>query len=365
MLRVLVTSLCLILPGSVAQAQAPSLIGVTPNSGSTAGGTEVTVSGVNLIPPCQILCPTLALTLQFGDRAAAFTIVNSTTLKAVTPPHETGTVDIVFKNGPSTIATLPNGFTYLAATEADQYEKILVPQAFSLTPGRFGSLWKSEFFVLNQSDRAVRVKGADSDIQPLGDECTRECSVRDAIPARTAFDLPLKRTPPGAPPGVILHVRKSVASSLHYSLRIRDLSRQADSAGTEIPVVREHEFRTGTVHLLNIPTDEKFRQTLRIYTPGSETGSDVRLLIYPMDSSVPIAEATLRLTRSNSEPCDSLFVCYPAYGGVAFLTESYPAIKAVSAVRIELRAAFQNLKLWAFASITNNETQQVTTSTPQ
>ncbi|HXI13365.1 MAG TPA: IPT/TIG domain-containing protein [Thermoanaerobaculia bacterium] len=365
MLRGLVISFCVLFLGSAAHAQIPALTGVAPNSGPTTGGTEVTVIGVNLIPPCQILCPPLALTIEFGNTPAALTVVNSTTIKAVTPAHQPGTVDIVLKNGPSMFATLRNGFTYVAATETEDYETVLVPQAFSLTPGRFGSLWKSEFFVLNQSDRPVSVKGADSDIQPLGDECTRECSARDAIPARTAFDLPLKRTPPGAPPGVLLHVRKSVASSLHYSLRIRDLSRQADSAGTEIPVVREHEFRSGTVQLLNIPTDDKFRQTLRIYTPGSETGSDVRLLIYPMDSSVPIADATLRLTRSNSEPCDSLFVCYPAYGGVAFLTESYPAIKAVSAVRIELRAAFPNLKLWAFASITNNETQQVTTSTPQ
>lgn len=348
--------------GSTALAQTPAFTTATPNSGPTTGQTVVTLRGVNLLPQCNILCP--PLTLHFGDKSAAFTVVDSTTIRAVSPPHESGPVDIIYYNG-TRLITLSPGFTFVLADSADAFETVLIPQAFSLTPGRFGSLWKSDFFLLNQSDRPLKLKGPDADIQPLGDECTNECFFPDVVLPRSIFDLPLNRTPPGAPPGVLLNVRKSVSSDIHYSLRIRDLSRQAQSAGTEIPVVREHEFRVGGLQLLNVPTNDLFRQTLRVYSPDSEIGALVLIRIYPMFSDVPIAQGEISLSRSTSESCNSTRPCYPAYGGVSFLTESFPAIKAVPTVRIELQSVFPKLRFWAMVSITNNDTQQVTTSTPQ
>src|SRR5438552_15001953 len=65
----------------------PVVNSVTPNTGSTAGGTAVTISGNNFFNPS---------TVTFGGAAATnVVVVNSTTITATTPAHAAGTVDVV------------------------------------------------------------------------------------------------------------------------------------------------------------------------------------------------------------------------------------------------------------------------------
>ena len=63
-------------PLSYAYVDAPTLVSLTPTSGSTSGGTSVTVNGTGL-------SSTTAVT--FGGTTASFAVLNSTTLVAVTP----------------------------------------------------------------------------------------------------------------------------------------------------------------------------------------------------------------------------------------------------------------------------------------
>lgn len=88
-------------------ANAPTLTAVSPNTGTTAGGTAITVTGT-------AFTPSTALTIG-GVSANSVTIVNSTTLTAVTPAYVSGSLlqDVTVNNGIST-ATLANGFTYVA-----------------------------------------------------------------------------------------------------------------------------------------------------------------------------------------------------------------------------------------------------------
>ncbi len=83
---------------------APSLTTVTPNQGPTAGGTNVTIIGTNLIPTS---------TVKFGATSAtSFSAISSTQINAVAPSG-TGTVQVVV----TTIGGTSNGlpYTYVAA----------------------------------------------------------------------------------------------------------------------------------------------------------------------------------------------------------------------------------------------------------
>jgi IPT/TIG domain len=64
----------------------PLVTGVTPNRGSTAGGTPVTITGSDF---------TDATDVTFGGRAAqSFTVVNSSTIQAQTPVSTIGAAQV-------------------------------------------------------------------------------------------------------------------------------------------------------------------------------------------------------------------------------------------------------------------------------
>jgi hypothetical protein len=76
----------------------------TPSTGPTSGGTAVTIPGTNL---------TTTQSVTFGGTPAPFSVINDTTLSAVTPPGAAGAVDVtVTTDGGSATAT--SAFTYAA-----------------------------------------------------------------------------------------------------------------------------------------------------------------------------------------------------------------------------------------------------------
>jgi uncharacterized protein (TIGR03437 family) len=88
-------------------AGAPTLAQLFPATGSTRGGTVVTLLGANFTPETAI---------TFGAQSAAVTFVNASTLRAVTPASATiGAVDVSARNGAASI-TLAGAFTYIAPT---------------------------------------------------------------------------------------------------------------------------------------------------------------------------------------------------------------------------------------------------------
>ncbi|MDR3426029.1 IPT/TIG domain-containing protein, partial [Silvimonas sp.] len=95
--------------GFTYQPAAPTIVSISPNSGSMAGGTAVTVSGTNFTP-------TTTLTIG-GIAATSVTVVNATTLTAVTPAYVSGSLvnNVVVSNSVGN-ATLTNGFTYIASS---------------------------------------------------------------------------------------------------------------------------------------------------------------------------------------------------------------------------------------------------------
>jgi hypothetical protein len=85
---------------------APTISGVSPNSGSTAGATSVQVNGANFVS---------GATVSFGGTAAAgVTFVSTSALTVTTPAHASGAVNVVVTNPDAQSATLSGGFTYLS-----------------------------------------------------------------------------------------------------------------------------------------------------------------------------------------------------------------------------------------------------------
>ncbi|MCI9866919.1 putative Ig domain-containing protein [Rhizobium skierniewicense] len=86
-----------------AAPQPPAIASISPNSGSSSGGTAVTITGADLSNVTSV---------KFGTTAASsFTVISATSITATTPAHTVGAVDVVVSDGTNT-STLSNAFTY-------------------------------------------------------------------------------------------------------------------------------------------------------------------------------------------------------------------------------------------------------------
>ncbi|MFF1418697.1 IPT/TIG domain-containing protein [Streptomyces sp. NPDC058280] len=82
---------------------APTIAALAPTSGPTSGGTAVTITGTNLTSTSQV---------AFDGVPAPFSVINATTVSAVTPPGAAGAVDVTLTN-PAGTATDAGAFTYV------------------------------------------------------------------------------------------------------------------------------------------------------------------------------------------------------------------------------------------------------------
>jgi formylglycine-generating enzyme required for sulfatase activity len=84
-----------------------SVSAIVPNVGSVSGSTTITLTGA-------YLALTTGITVG-GERATNVTVVNDTTLTALTPPGALGNADVVITGGKGT-ASVPGGFRYVPVT---------------------------------------------------------------------------------------------------------------------------------------------------------------------------------------------------------------------------------------------------------
>jgi IPT/TIG domain/Divergent InlB B-repeat domain len=100
---------------------APTVSSVAPNKGTTAGGTVVTITGTNL---------TGATAVKFGATAAAsFEVKGATEVKATSPAHAAGQVDVT--------VTTPGGTSTTGAGDKFTFETPVVK--FKLTVSKSGT----------------------------------------------------------------------------------------------------------------------------------------------------------------------------------------------------------------------------------
>lgn len=231
---------------------------------------------------------------------------------------------------------------------AQSGERYILPVAVrDPVPGAFGSLFKTEFWILNTGTAAVTILV----------DCNILCDPIRLQPNEAGLNVGYIHSLGSSLYG-FGQAESGPANDLKFSLRIQDVSRQALTWGTEVPVVRERDMK-GTVHLIDVPTDSRFRQALRLYsfTPGQ-----VRLRIHELraDRTGPALLVDEILTLASMRPAAG----EPFSFQILNLVAAFPQIASSPRTRIEL-IGLGDAKLWAFVSITNNETQHITLITPQ
>lgn len=90
-------------------AAAPTVTAVSPSSGTTGGGTPVTIIGTGFVS---------GATVKFGGTAAtSVSVTNATTVTAVTPARSAGVVAVAVTNPDTQTGTLASAYTYVATAK--------------------------------------------------------------------------------------------------------------------------------------------------------------------------------------------------------------------------------------------------------
>jgi hypothetical protein len=254
-------------------------------------------------------------------------------LFAIAPPHAPGVVDVTVN---SIVVSLFSkaALIYYDPASADPavFEPILFPVSFQ-GPGALGSQWLTESF--------INANGSQS-------------FFRDPLPCASCTQTPGLGTKQlinnGNPWGHVLYALRGTTANLDFASRIRDTSRQSLTAGTEVPVVRERDFRA-QLRFMNIPVDPRYRVTLRLWSL-----SDAAQFVATVDST-PAQQDLLTLSKipGTSMSFGSLDVT-----SLLAKASNNPTNLTVAGVPNLLVSP----PVWGIVSITNNDTQQVTIISP-
>jgi hypothetical protein len=228
-------------------------------------------------------------------------------------------------------------FTSITAAAASAAEsRIFIPVFVANLNGAGGTQWQTDLWATNTSDQPVLYQIAPC-LQSAG------CNEANTLPPQSTTGL---GDPSPRPAGRWLPVDPAV----HLESRLRDLSRGASSAGIELPLVREADFRADEINLNAIPRDAYFRLTLRVY--GLDAGGDVTLEQFDTLGNLL---STMVVTLAPPAVPGLL----TGYAQIALDTAPNPA-----PIRLRIRPRTANLRIWALASITNNDTSEVTLVQP-
>ncbi len=281
--------------------------------------------------PLDAFCTTAACTYRVGGVTVEPTsdpAAGSDYIALPVPPHAPGFADVTVSNGTQTLVAKNAVYYFDNAAPPDLavFERVLFPVLFN-SRGANGSDWRSE---------ALMASTAPWHVPTFSDGAFISNEVR-AWPGQPQY-----------PYGTALLVPRAESDNLWFALRVRDVSRAAEGFGTEIPVVRESGMFSGTMTLLDVPLDPAYRVKLRIYAFGEMETDDVGRIsgfgTFVMHRSCSGAAscastpwyAEIDLPVRGDDERANLYVTPPAGAGLA----------------------------WAFATVTNNETQQVTVVTP-
>lgn len=134
----------------------PAITGVSPNQGSTAGGTVVTISGSNFLGVTAV---------RFGTvTATSFTIISAGQITATAPVHASGVFHIqVFTASGASDRVLADRFTYLApaisavspnrgSTAGGTVVTITGTSFVGITVVRFGGIAATSFTVVSATE---------------------------------------------------------------------------------------------------------------------------------------------------------------------------------------------------------------------
>lgn len=313
---------------------------VRPSAALTVGGALA-----RIYPQAdEVFCPNGQCTVLVDGVAAAKSQDPAGGLVFTLPPHPVGFADVSIVSGNTTF-TAPKALYYFGAGDdflPSLFERVLFPVLFD-TPGANGSMWRTETTLANPNPFTV------DNYNDIEDQVcvTFPCGERFAP---RSFH---KMNGGSFPHGIALLVPRTEAPLLSFHSRVRDVSQDADSLGSEIPVVRERDMVRGVAAtLLDVPVDPRYRAKLRVYrfAEGDAETAGAEIRIVPHGAQAPSTHF-IQLHRTCNGNCPAV----PFYG------EADLASTAGVTANIYVRTDRDSRALtWAFVSVTNNKTQQVT-----
>lgn len=157
---------------------------------------------------------------------------------------------------------------------------------------------------------------------------------------------------PQSASGLLLHVPADEADKFEIQGVFGEETRHR--WGVQLPIVRERDFRTAAFAMPNVSLMGDFRTMLRIY--GLEPG-DVRVDLVPWYYNAdPYRSRTVTLAA----PADD---AHPAFAQLDLQREFPDIVNLAGSVR--LRIVPLGPRVWAFVTVTQNATNEVTVITSQ
>lgn len=242
-----------------------------------------------------------------------------------------------------------------------QQEKILIPITPAPAFGAHGSIWENDLVITNMGDTPVTVFGY-SPINCPVEPCS---TIPQPIPPRTTIFTGSGSEGCGVE-GLLLTTDPSSAEKLAFTLRSRDRSRDERSWGAVVPVVRSSAWFSTPFSIVDVPLTSRFRATLRIYDGDPTTTPAVRVryfAVHPTAQGAPADTFLSETTPSFALPPESSRNRCPGYSQIALSLD--PSIVSAGRIRITVEPLDGRREYWAFVSVTNNDTQEVTIIAPQ
>ena len=306
---------------------------ISPSSGPAAGGTTVTIRGQFGTWPYFVVFD--------GVDAQSTTRIDENTLQAVTPAHQPGIARVlIFEYD----IYIDPGLTFEFTGEASR-EQYLLPVFIEPVQGAYGSEFRTELQGLNTSadpNKEIAIWGLETPCRTTPPVCNWLVEPMVFLPPVPVggglSDFYLYRT---GSPGRFIEVPHDQKDDLSLTLRVYDTSRSAENFGTEIPIVRRSEFRRNAFALSGVPLDPRFRNTLRLYATGATT---VQVKI-----GTAVHELPLPAGQHVFDPAYAQWTAFPTGTGTT---------------NVIITPEANGPAVWGFISVTNNETQHITTITP-
>jgi hypothetical protein len=232
---------------------------------------------------------------------------------------------------------------------------VLVPLNPGIVAGANGTEWTTTLWASNTSDFDV----------PIACTTPSQATPCPVLPAHSTTSVPVPYADlahQGFLIGVLVggpftspNLQASQAHDLSFSLRVTDSATALQSDGTEIPLPRPSDFFAGPISLAHVPVRVSARTRLRLYGLTNGT-AEVRVIGVHSNQILLVTQMTL----TGVDPTPNSPLRFPSYAELALPTHyAGPADQADEAVRVEITPSGP-LALWAFASVTDDISEQFT-----
>jgi hypothetical protein len=227
-------------------------------------------------------------------------------------------------------------------TAEAQWVRVLVPIASEPVAGAADSLWDWSLVGANAGEEFLQLWP--TALVPYG------------LGSGLVAPVPIFRRPSATPPGAFVYVSSGDADALHLLLRVFDRNRLDVNWGTAVPTPRERDFKSVPIVLVDIPASSNFRSRLRVYDFDGHDGALVDVVIRDQSRNTILSQE--RVTLRTGIPVSPQRPGFPAAADLPFRCEGEREC-AVTVIPLT-----EGVRIWAFASITNQQTHHVTVSVP-